>query len=289
MKQCIIGLVGLTGLLGCDRVAEPESQERLGSASAAVTASGLPEYRDTADRSRLAIGPGAVSRTEFGYVKVVGTWATHALNSANGLALGVAHAGAPTLARPPFGASLGEHNDHVQSMFVAAGIPAAEIGSVVGGVSGVGGGSITETPDLSFANPTRRYSRLIRVANGIVIADSFAWAEINEDDDVVQEGVYWPAIPQQVIDEATALQATLETPGALGAFTATLPSGSGRVAIRHSSAYVAGSFEAYAVYDITMQTGMGHVETLHFNANGQEIRLPQERRTLPATAKPPQP
>jgi hypothetical protein len=299
----LIGLFGVVALLGCASTPEIEDQGRgvAGSAApfarlgvaepvsgAAQSARGLLEYRHTPDRSRMLTGPNAASRFEDGMQKVVGDWGTMAIDVRNGHAQGVPNADAPTLARAPFGSTLAEHNEHVKAMFVAAGVPEAEIGSVQGSVGQGYGGRAGEEAE-PYGN--RWYvSTLTRTAGGIPVGESFAWAQIDERDEVVSEAVYWPAIPQKVIDEAKALQAKLDAPGGRESFLSTLAidraeAASGRVVIRHSSAVAEGPFETHAVYDVTRRTRGGMSHTLHFDANGAEVRLPQERRAAPSAPR----
>lgn len=286
-----IGLIGIVGLVGCAATPEPEDQERPASASAAQRASGLQEYRHTADRSRMQTGPNAVSSLEDGHQKVVGDWGTLAINQKNGHSQGVPNADAAMLARAPFGSNLAQHNDHVKDMFIAAGVPAGEIGSVQGSTGGGWGGRAGEPPQ-PIGNPWYT-STLTRVADGIPIAESFAWARINDRDAVVSEAVYWPAIPQTVIDQARTLKAKLDVPATRKAFVDGLRVADrssalvGRVAIRHSSAVFDGAFEARAVYDISVRDEAGASYTQHFDASGAEVRLPQELRASVDTPRAP--
>lgn len=291
----VIGLAGVVGLLGC--VTTPEIEEQEGAAAgsslrgaAAQSQGGLLEYRHTPDRSRMVTGPHTASRREDGQDKIVGDWGTLAIDLANGHSQGVPNADAPMLEGPPFGSTLEEHNEHVKQMFLAAGVPEDEIGSVQGSVGSGYRGRAGEAP-RPFGDPWY-VSTLTRTTGGIPVAESFAWARINARDEVASEAVYWPAIPQKVVDQAKALQAKLDDPRERAAFIGRLPipdrreAESGRVAIRHSSAVVDGPFEAYAVFDVTRRTDNGASYTQHFDANGVEVRLPQDRRAPPSTPRP---
>ena len=101
-----------------------------------------------------------------------------------------------------------------------------------------------------------------------------AWARFNAKDQLVRETVYWPAIPGQVLADAEALRTKLSDPAALAALEAHLPVGAtgSRVVIRHRGMdNHRGSFGAAAVVDAVD----GQV-VRHFDANGQEERLPWE-------------
>jgi hypothetical protein len=285
----VIGLVGVVGLLGCGTAPEPEGQDRGAPVSATRIADGLPEYRHTPERSRMLTGPNSASRFEDGLEKVVGDWGTLAIDPANGYSQGVPNAGVAMLDVAPFGSTLAEHSDHVKAMFVTAGVPLGEIGSVQGSVGGGFGGRAGE--DAKPVGNRWYTSTLTRMTDGIPVADSFAWARIDERDEVVSESVYWPSIPQRVIDQAEELRARLEAPGQRESFARRLPlrdmraATAGHVAIRHSSAVAEGAFEAYALYDVVTRDGKGTAFTQHFDASGVEVRLPQERRAPPSTPR----
>ncbi len=103
---------------------------------------------------------------------------------------------------------------------------------------------------------------------------------------------YWPAIPASILREARQIRDQLAAGSGREKFLAHVPGGlpSGRVAIRHSSAAEQQSpFEALASYDVIERsasaepltaansTGTSAI-TRHFDKDGAERKLPQERR-----------
>jgi hypothetical protein len=122
--------------------------------------------------------------------------------------------------------------------------------------------------------------------------DSIAWARMTEQGNVISEWVYWPAIPAKILADARRLEEQI-APGKT-TFLVRLPSGlpPGKVVIRHSAATAEGPFEVYASYNVVERTestlpardkNLGDVKVIsvnvrHFDVNGDEIRLPQERR-----------
>ena len=293
IKCVVAALASVVGLYGCGSVPETERStvrqvaQRLGAvdASAAVnvasvtSASGLPGYEHTASRSRMVTGPGTSQQSVSGLTQLVGSYGTQSLNAANGFEMGTQNSDSPLLSRPPYGSSLDEHCAHVRAYFVNAGIPSSEVDTVRGLV---GGGEIGPVGGTVTALPTRYYSTVTRSTGGIPVADSFAYARIDNSDEIVSEAVYWPAISATVVSQAVSLNNHLAATSDLNAFRSTLPQGPGHVVIRHSSAVVGGAFEAYALYDIAVSLGNGSAAVRHFDAAGREVRLPQERRT-PAT------
>jgi hypothetical protein len=259
---------------------EPMPAETRAVSAPLASSTGLPAYVHTPSRSRMALGPSATTSNDGpSVVRVRGDWAALTFDASTGHTLGVPSVGAPSLNREPWSLQLDLHNARVRDYFVSAGLPSAEVGAIAGHVGGGAGGALGEAP--TQFEPMAYYTVLTRVAKGIVIADSVAWARINSDGDVVSEEIFWPAIPQAVLDEAVALSARLSDASAATTFRAPLPSGEGRVVIRHSSAYAGGPFEAFASFDVSVALPHGTTVTHHFDSTGAERRLPQERRAPP--------
>jgi hypothetical protein len=53
---------------------------------------------------------------------------------------------------------------------------------------------------------TAYYSVVERAVDGIPVPDSFAWARANSESRIVEEAVYWPALPRDVLAEAKTVQ-----------------------------------------------------------------------------------
>jgi len=144
-------------------------------------------------------------------------------------------------------------------------LPSNQVGAVSGHVGGTFGGPVGQAPVP--VGPVEYYSVLSRQVAGIPVVNSFAWARINEDDDVVEESVYWPAIPESVIASARSLRGRFADANALNTFRSGLPGGAGRVVIQHSAAS-ADAFQAEAAYEISASGG-----PRYFDASGVETSL----------------
>lgn len=235
-------------------------------------------------RSRLALGASVVDVIENGWEKKVGSWGVFALHRPNGYSAGDQRPGSPALDRGPYGSDAAKHNAQVRSYFVASGLVASQIGSVRRWPPGWPRSRGRVPPPQPAELADHYYTHLGRALDRIPVVDSFAWARMNEDGVVVCEGVYWPPLPRKVADEAVTLAARLADGNTLCAFREKLPAGPGRVTVRHSSfapESASQPFEAYAVYDIKTSTASGPGAVRHFDADGAEVRLPQERSYFP--------
>jgi hypothetical protein len=187
---------------------------------------------------------------------------------------------------PPFAGGFQAHNIAAQSYFVSAGIPADQVLGVSGStkLTGAGyAGGPQPTPKIVGYEST-----VARSAGGFHVVESFAEAQINANNEVVRESVYWPPLPAYLIDDATKIATVLADPTDGPAFLATLSvQGSANVAIHHTTGFLseAMQFVAFASCDVHEPGGMAH----HFDLSGNELFTPQEaiqppdapRRTLP--------
>jgi hypothetical protein len=116
-----------------------------------------------------------------------------------------------------------------------------------------------------------------KTPTGVPIPDSFAWARLNADNDVVMESVYWPEIPNSVIAEAEALQSVIATAALREAFVSSLPHDEqgaylqGTVVVHHSAGTWSRGFSCLVSYDVSLGN-----RTVHFNRQAIEVRMPQE-------------
>lgn len=101
-----------------------------------------------------------------------------------------------------------EQNARVLAYFQAAGLPDAEIGDVRTHTtmeeSGKTDGSIPATRRL-----VQHTSIVSRRLLGLLVAESHAWAEMDEDGKVVGEDVWWPSLPMSIADEVHQFQSQL--------------------------------------------------------------------------------
>jgi hypothetical protein len=185
-----------------------------------------------------------------------------------------------------------KHNEQVVAYFVAAGVPRDQIGGVHANTYLSSSGSMKDERPApvkvdGYASILER--KILRYS----VVDSIAWARMDEQVRVVSEWVYWPAIPAKVLADARRLE-ELVSPGKTE-FLARLPAGlpAGKVVIRHSSATEEGPFEVYASYDVLerKESSLAIADksrsdarvvsvVRHFDVDGAELRLPQERRNL---------
>jgi hypothetical protein len=271
---------------------------------------GAPGYQHSIERSRFSAGPqqSDLRRVEeHGFSKMVGPEGVFAIDSRNGLALAIRSGGAnkdearseeaeaekPTLLDPD------KHNERVVDYFVSAGIPRDQVGAVHANTYLSASGSMND--NRPPAVKVDGYASVLeRWVENFAVPDSVAWARIDEQGTVVAEWVYWPAIPAKVLVDARRLEERLASNKS--EFLARLPPDlpPGQVVIRHSSATEDGPFEAYASYDVVdrkestipaRDKNQGGAQVIsvtvrHFDADGAEIRLPQERRNAGADFPP---
>ena len=266
---------------------------------------GAPGYQHGFERSRFAMREqqSPVRRVEEnGFAKVVGPAGVFAVDLRNGLALAVQSGGANKgEATAPEAASAqvqaysldaGKHNEQVTDYLVSAGIPRDQVGGVHANTYLSASGS---TQDERPAAPRiDGYASILeRKIDKFGVPDSTAWARLDGQGRVISEWVYWPPIPAKALADARRLEELIASKDQ--AYSGRLPSGLplGKVVIRHSSATEDGPFEAYASYDVVerreavippLNKADGDVRVVavtvrHFDLEGNELRLPQERRS----------
>jgi hypothetical protein len=263
---------------------------------------GAPGYQHVLERSRFLTGPqqSPVRRVEEnGFAKVVGPAGVFAIDLRNGLALAIQSGGAnkgETGAREAastqsYSMDADKHNEQVTDYFVSAGIPRDQIGGVHANTYLSASGSTQD--ERPMAPKIDGYASILeRKIDKISVLDSTVWARLDEQGRVVSEWVYWPPIPAKVLTEARRLEELVASSDQ--AFSRRLPSGlpPGKVVIRHSAATEDGPFEAYASYDVVerkeamipaLDKAQGDARVVsvtvrHFDVDGNELRLPQERR-----------
>lgn len=266
----------------------------------AADSNGAVGYQHGIERSRFIVGEGRRSVSEFGFIKVVGRAGSFAVDAANGAVIAIPNARS-TEQQKDVWYTLGfdKHNEQVLAYFVAAGIPRDQIGKVHAIMSMYASGG---ERDSSPAQPRIAgwQSVLQRVVTGVPVIDSVGWARMNDQAKVITEWVYWPPIPSKVLDDARRLHAELLQESDKAAFLSRLPPDlpPGNVVIRHSSATANGPFEAFASYDVIEHRTLGESTSLsgagivrHFDIDGNERKLPQERRDpggdFPTEKRPP--
>jgi hypothetical protein len=270
---------------------------------------GAPGYQHSLERSRFVTGPPGMELRrlkEHGFDKLVGPDGTFATDQRNGLVVAIQGGGvnkgeatADATAKPAYVMDPNRHNEQVVAYFVAAGVPRDQVGGVHANTYLSSSGSMQD--ERPAPPKVDGYASILeRKVGNFAVVDSVAWARMDEQGKVTTEWVYWPAIPAKVLADATRL-AELVNAGRTE-YLVRLPAGlpAGKVVIRHSSATADGPFEAYASYDVVERkesvlpmrdtnqaTGpVVSVVVRHFDVDGAELRLPQERRSMGADFPP---
>jgi hypothetical protein len=270
----IAAVVAIQG--GCtSSVTPPDRTHGSGDVISSLASAGAIGYQHTIERSKFALGSGVAARDEFGMHKIVGDQGVFATR-ASGMVTAITNGDSTARQGIPIGDDK-LHNDAVRRYFVASGIPEDQIAAVQDFQVVRAPASGDQPDDPSKRTVMYRYSMLKRSIQGIVVADSFAWARMNVDGAVVEEQVYWPSIPGSVIDSALEFSAKLKDEAVLVAFEAQLPphrTPSG-VVIRHSPGEWDGTFFADAYVDV-VQDQPSFPATLHATRTGVVVQLPWE-------------
>jgi len=247
-------------------------------------------------QSRFVIGAQSRVVNEFGWTKVVGPHGTFATNLRNGVVVAVPHSSPPGSEPTKYTMTPSAHNQSVLKYFVEVGLPAEQLGGIHATTRLSSRGRKGE-PRAAMPKVDAYVSVIERKVEDIPVPDSVAWAEMNDKGEVVSEGVYWPAIPAKALEDARRLQKLLIGSSERSHFLSRLPAElpPGRVVIRHSSASVLDrAFEAFASYDVverresvdnaaeSRQPKLVSSVVRHFDADGVERRLPQEKPTVKA-------
>jgi hypothetical protein len=258
------------------------------------------EFRHSLDRSRFKLGSVLRRARESGAEKTVGSEGVFAVDENNGAVLATPNAppgpGKASAAgtSPSFQAlSTDEyvHNARVLKYFAAAGLPVREIGGMH--VTTTMEGRASKAQQVIRAEDTQFVSyatHLERVLAGIPVVDSQAWATFDIHDNVLSEGVFWPAIPAEVVAKARALQKLVSDPASHGTLRSAIARGMpdlgglpGRVVIAHTSPAYTGVTVAAAAYEVITR-GPG-AQIKRFDERGAAVRLPDDMESArPADA-----
>jgi len=268
----------LVSVAACGNTPEPQHTEPTNRQMAKVITMGAG-YVHTANKSRFHLGANPSPKSEFGFAKLVGSEGVFGTVPETGWVMGIPNAGASSMLADPLTQSPDVHNKTVVDYFVGAGLPADQIKAVNAHASVQGSGS---GPGAMSNGEFAGYTSVItRAVAGIPVPDSFAWARFNANGEAVEEQVFWPTIPSDVIQQAQALQATVSDPQQGASFLNKLPSklAHGQVVIRHSPGSQRSLFECVASYDMMEMTPMGRVR--HFDSTGAEFQLAGETKVVP--------
>jgi len=274
MKLRLLTAIVVAGLeLNCSSPPPTEHVQAAVQSTLPVPAGGAAAYNHTLEHSRFAIGSGTTVKDEFGMHKIVGDQGVFATRI-SGMVTALTNADSAARKGTPIGDDA-SHNDAVRQYFVLAGLPEDQIESVQD-FEVVSAPAAPGDPAPKRAVQFR-YSMIKRQVQGISVPDSFAWARMNVDGTVVEEQVYWPMVPQSVVDAATAFSSHLADKATLASFEAQLvqyDSDKG-VVIRHSPGEWDRAFVVGAYYDVRQKGEFPAI--LHANEAGVIVTLPFER------------
>lgn len=255
---------------------------------------GVQGYQHGNDRSKFVAGADKHEVAEYGFVKVVGSEGTFAVDAHNGLAVAIPNArSARTMSTSWYTRDSAQHNKLVMDYFAGAGLPKDQIGGVhaTTSMAATATGEQAPRPQPSVGG----YQSIIeRKLEDMPIVDSVAWARMNDAGESLTEWVYWPAIPAQAMADARRLRALFSNDSERTAYLAKLPPNlpPGAIVVRHSSATSAVAFEAFASYDVPERrlgpevliarrtSERAIVIVRHFDLSGTERMLPQEKAQL---------
>jgi hypothetical protein len=187
------------------------------SGSIAADDGGAPGYQHSVERSRFVTGS-SINQVldpvrEFGFSKVVGPNGVFATNIRNGLVIATQSGGMDKsevgreqdAAKSEHLLDPNKHNAVVTDYFVTAGIPRNQIGSVHANTYlSASGARDDPTPVPKVDGYASILERVLD--NKFLVAESVAWARLDNEGQVVTEWVYWPAIPAKVLAEARRLE-----------------------------------------------------------------------------------
>jgi hypothetical protein len=292
--------LALLALATCGRALAQNAPPAPSPAVIAPDDGGAPGYQHSIERSRFVLGGTASVAArhveENGFSKALGENGVVAVDLRNGLFIAVENGGGdkekatPQLEGKVRVMDPDRHNEQVVEYFRGAGVPKEQIGGVHATTYLSSHGSVKD--ERPAPPKVDGYASVLeRKIDGVPVVDSFAWARLNERGEVISESVYWPAIPAKAIADAKKMLENAVKPDFMARLPAGLPAG--RVVIRHTSATSQAPFEAFASYDVVERRATpalteknlsvapsGVAILRHFDAEGVEQRLPQEKLDL---------
>jgi hypothetical protein len=215
--------------------------------------------------------------------RIVGSDGAFGRNLVNGSVLATPNASSSVLKAGPLSKDASVHSARVLAYFQTAGIPASE----------VSGTHVTTEMEVTFdpgnGGLGREAYHLVRFAThlerqvaGIPVVSSQAWASFNARDEVISEGVHWPAIPIDIVSKAVVLRKLAEDPQHLASLQSQIrvrapeiEDVSGRVVIAHTPPGYAGPVACVAGYEVTRPRER-LASTRRFDEAANEVFLPSE-------------
>ena len=111
----------------------------------------------------------------------------------------------------------------VEDYFLAAGLPSAQVDTVLTSYTVSGGGRMGPSDLSSPPQVTALTATVTRAIDGIKVMDSWAAARMTVAGDVDWESVFWPPVDASLIAQATAFARSMQDPAIHAAFIAQLP------------------------------------------------------------------
>ena len=254
--RSVLGWVGLA-CIGCGTESPVDPSAAPGVGTGCEVGAPLAGAAYDIEKSRFAFGSTPTQDDANGFVRWVGVDGVVAIEQSGG-ELGILNGGAPEASLPDWSDDPTALATHVTAYFATIGVSACQVGGAQ--VDGGSGG---------------RTIALARSVDGINVAESLAYARLDNQDQSTSEGFYWPTIPADVVTSARAFHAKLADPTELVAYKAKLPAdaqGDGLVNLHHTSSSSTSPFAAAASYDVEPPPGpLGLGSTLSFDADGNPV------------------
>lgn len=180
-----------------------------------------------------ADGAAAVGARHVGTHGVFMEWA-------NGFTMAIPNADAASDSAGPFSESSIAHNERVVRYFTEAGLPVDQIHNphvitMIRHSGTIEGAKRGEPPTRELIGFNTVIDRTI---DSVPVADSYAWARFNKNDEVVAEQVWWPELPLALHDEIASFRSILGDMVARSSFRAKLPKAvegeDGTLCVHHS-------------------------------------------------------
>jgi hypothetical protein len=254
--RSVLGWVGLA-CIGCGTASPVDPAAASGVVTGCEVGAPLAGAAYDITKSRFAFGSTPTEDDASGFVRWVGVDGVVAIEQSGG-ELGILNGGAPEANLPDWSDDPTALATHVTAYFATIGVSACQVGGAQ--VDGGSGG---------------RTIALARSVDGINVAESLAYARLDNQDQSTSEGFYWPTIPADVVTSARAFHAKLADPTELVAYKAKLPAdaqGDGFVNLHHTSSSSTSPFAAAATYDVEPPPDpLGLGSTLSFDADGNPV------------------
>jgi hypothetical protein len=286
----IIGL--LLVLAACTKSALPAAKTVPSSPQESAGTEGVG-YRHPVEKSRFSVGAGSHRESDGPYERIVGDQGTILTDKVTGATLAVRTLPAVRKGEPvgdlprPLTENPERHTDVVREYLVGAGIPAAQVSGTHVTTTMAGSGPTTDGVQPMRSKLLWYSTHLERSVAGIPVEGSYAFAALDSEGRVITEGVYWPGIPSEVAQKASAFRRRLDSENERTAFLARVRTAlpemretEGEVKIVHTSGGYHGAFEAKAVYSVVVRSpNGGKPRILRFDETGAVVVMADERPT----------